>query len=151
MWWVVIATLLPLYPRERLGNHCKGGWVCPRARLDGCGKSRSPPVFDFRTIQPVARCYTDWSIPAHKPWIKKAKVWIFQNVTMFQTSTTLCFKKYYFPHSGGKTLQAFYELYFKTSGNLYTRTQFNIQREFFFATEFSEGNFSQWNRWLQLC
>jgi hypothetical protein len=26
-------------PPERLGTHCIGGWVGPRAGLDGCGKS----------------------------------------------------------------------------------------------------------------
>ena len=29
-----------LYPRERPGNHCTGGWVGPRAGLERCGKSR---------------------------------------------------------------------------------------------------------------
>jgi hypothetical protein len=29
-----------LYPRERPGTHCTGGWVGPGAGLDGCGKSR---------------------------------------------------------------------------------------------------------------
>jgi hypothetical protein len=28
----------PLYPRERPGTHCIGGWVGPRDGLDGCGK-----------------------------------------------------------------------------------------------------------------
>ena len=28
-----------LYPRERPGTHCTGGWVDPRAGLDRCGKS----------------------------------------------------------------------------------------------------------------
>jgi hypothetical protein len=28
---------------------CIGGWVGPRAGLDGCGKSRPPPGFDPRT------------------------------------------------------------------------------------------------------
>jgi hypothetical protein len=27
-------------PREKIGTHCKGGWVDLRAVLDGCGKSR---------------------------------------------------------------------------------------------------------------
>ena len=27
-------------PRERPGTQCIGGWVSPRAGLDGCGKSR---------------------------------------------------------------------------------------------------------------
>ena len=38
--WVVNATPRPLYPRDRPGTHCIGGWVGPRAGLDGCGKSR---------------------------------------------------------------------------------------------------------------
>ena len=29
-----------LYPREKPGTHCTGGWVGPRAGLDRCGKSR---------------------------------------------------------------------------------------------------------------
>ena len=45
--------------RERLGTNCIGGWVGPRAGLDGCGKSRPPPAFDPRTVQPVANRYTD--------------------------------------------------------------------------------------------
>jgi len=32
--WVVNATPRPLYPRERLGTYCIGGWVGPRADLD---------------------------------------------------------------------------------------------------------------------
>jgi len=37
--WVVNATPPPLYPWESPGTHCIGGWVGPRAGLDGCGKS----------------------------------------------------------------------------------------------------------------
>ena len=29
-----------LYPLERPGTHCTGGWVGPRASLDRCGKTR---------------------------------------------------------------------------------------------------------------
>ena len=29
-------------PGERPGTHCIGGWVGPRAGVDGCGKSRPP-------------------------------------------------------------------------------------------------------------
>ena len=36
-----------------------GGWVGPRAGLDGCGKSHHPPGFDPRTVQPVASRYTE--------------------------------------------------------------------------------------------
>jgi hypothetical protein len=38
--WVVSITPRPLYPRERPGTHCTGGWVGPRASLDVCEKSR---------------------------------------------------------------------------------------------------------------
>jgi len=42
MGWVVNATPRPLYPRERPGIHCTGGWVGTTVGLDGCGKSRPP-------------------------------------------------------------------------------------------------------------
>ena len=41
MGWVDHATLRPLYPRERPGTQCIGGWVDPRDVLGGCGKCRS--------------------------------------------------------------------------------------------------------------
>jgi hypothetical protein len=59
------TTTRSLYPRERPGTHCIGGWMGPRAGLDGCGKSRPPLRFDRRTVQPVASRYTDWAIPDH--------------------------------------------------------------------------------------
>jgi hypothetical protein len=34
--WVVSTTPRPLYPRERPGTHCTGGWVGPTAGLDVC-------------------------------------------------------------------------------------------------------------------
>ena len=40
MWWVVNPKPQPLYPQERSGTQCIGGWVGPSASLDGCGKSR---------------------------------------------------------------------------------------------------------------
>ena len=57
--WVVNATPWPLYPQERPGTPCIGGWVGPRADLEGCGKSRPPPQFDPRTIQHIASLCTD--------------------------------------------------------------------------------------------
>jgi hypothetical protein len=62
----VKGTLWPLYPRERPGTHCTGGWVGLRAGLNGCGKSCHSSVFDPRTVQPVASHYTDWAVPTHK-------------------------------------------------------------------------------------
>ena len=60
--WVVSTIIRPLYPGERPGTHCTGGWVGPKVGLDGCGKSRLPPGFDPRTVQPVASRYTDCAI-----------------------------------------------------------------------------------------
>jgi len=42
MGWVLHATPRLPCPRERPGTPCIGGWVGPRAGLDGCGKSCSP-------------------------------------------------------------------------------------------------------------
>jgi hypothetical protein len=36
--WVVSTTPRPLYPWERPGTHCTGGWVGSRAGLDVCKK-----------------------------------------------------------------------------------------------------------------
>ena len=47
-----------LYPRERPGTHCTGGWMVLRAGLDRCGISRLPPGFDPLTVHPVASRYT---------------------------------------------------------------------------------------------
>ena len=57
--WVVNATPRPLYPGERHGTHCIGGWVGPRVGLDGMRKISPPPGFDPRTVQPAASHYTD--------------------------------------------------------------------------------------------
>jgi len=64
MGWVVNVTSRPFYPLERPGTHCTGGWVGPRAGLVGCRKSRSPPEFDPRPVEPVAGHYTDCAYPA---------------------------------------------------------------------------------------
>ena len=49
----------PLYPRQRPGTHCTGGWVVPSAGLDGCGKSRlhrpswySESLYPLRPLDP---------------------------------------------------------------------------------------------------
>ena len=43
-------------------TYCKGGWVIPRAGLNGYGKSRPPPGLDPRIVQRVASCHTDQAI-----------------------------------------------------------------------------------------
>jgi hypothetical protein len=58
MVWVVNATLRPLYPRERPGTHCIGGWVGLTAGLDSCGKTRLTGIRS-PDRQPLASRYTD--------------------------------------------------------------------------------------------
>ena len=55
--WVVTATLLRFTP----GNDAviTGEWVGSKAGLVGLRIISFPPVFDPRTIQPVASRYTD--------------------------------------------------------------------------------------------
>jgi hypothetical protein len=70
MWWVVNATLRPLYPWERSGTHCMGGWVGPTAGLDGCVKSRPSPGFRpvrSSTISTQTSKLTPPPIPNTKP------------------------------------------------------------------------------------
>jgi hypothetical protein len=47
MGWVVNATSLPPYARERPGTHCIGGWLGPVTVWTGAEKP--PPGFDPRT------------------------------------------------------------------------------------------------------
>ena len=50
-------TALP--PEKRPGTHSIGGWMGPRAGLEGVGKISPPAGFDPRTVHPVASRYTD--------------------------------------------------------------------------------------------
>ena len=61
---LVNTTPRPLYPQERPGTHCIGGWVGPRVGLDGREKSQPLPGFDPRTVQPVESRCTDRAIAA---------------------------------------------------------------------------------------
>ena len=60
--WVTNATPRPFYPQERPGTHCVGGWVGPRAYMNGRGKNSSPPGIDPQTVKSVASRYTDYTI-----------------------------------------------------------------------------------------
>ena len=51
---MVSTTPRSLYSRERPCTHCTGGWVGPRAGLDGCAKSRLPN--GIRSPDRPARC-----------------------------------------------------------------------------------------------
>jgi hypothetical protein len=65
MGWMVNSTSQLLYSRDRPGTHWIGGWLGPRAGLEGRGKSCPLPVFDPRTVQPVTSHYDDYAISAH--------------------------------------------------------------------------------------
>ena len=54
-----------LYPRERPGTHCTGGWAGPQGR-SGRAENLTPPGFDPRTVQPVAQSLYRLSYPAHQ-------------------------------------------------------------------------------------
>jgi len=58
MGWVVNATPWPLYPREKPGSQCIGGWLSPRATLEGVQKILPATGFDPQTAQPIASLYT---------------------------------------------------------------------------------------------
>jgi hypothetical protein len=59
---VVSITPGRLYPRERPGTHCTGGWVGNGAGLDSA-ENLAPPGFDPRTFQPVAQSLYRLSYP----------------------------------------------------------------------------------------
>ena len=62
--WVVNATPRPLYPWERPGTHCIGGWVGPHSWSGQVRKILPTPGFDSRTFHTVVSHYTDYIIPA---------------------------------------------------------------------------------------
>jgi len=72
--WVANAASRPFKPRKRPGTYCTGGWVVPRAGLDGCGKSHPQRDSTHRTVQLVASRYTNCAIPAHKIMTQKMEI-----------------------------------------------------------------------------
>jgi len=50
--WVVNATLRPLYPLEKPGTPCIGGWMGPSASRDRCGKTCPHRVWSPGPISP---------------------------------------------------------------------------------------------------
>jgi hypothetical protein len=61
-----------LYPRERPGTHCTGGW-------SGQVRKIPPPGFDPRTVQPVASRCPDY---AARP--TDGRISVFQNVSLLR-------------------------------------------------------------------
>jgi hypothetical protein len=99
MRWVVNATPRPLYSRERPGTHCIGGWVDPRAGLEGCRKSRMPPGFVLRTVQPVEIRYTSCAIPAHTTSWGVSVNWLQTSVLWDVTPCSLGYKYWWFGYA----------------------------------------------------
>jgi len=58
---VVNATTRPLYPRERPGTYCVGGWVGPRAGT----KNLAPPGIRSPDSPALANCCTEWTFTAY--------------------------------------------------------------------------------------
>jgi hypothetical protein len=56
---------LPLYPRERTGTFCIGGWVGRRAGLGGYRKFHIHRDSFPQTVKSVASRYIDYAIPFH--------------------------------------------------------------------------------------
>jgi hypothetical protein len=52
-------------PGKKPSTHFIGGWVVPRAVMDGCEKSRPHRDSIPGPFSPVASRYTDYAIPAH--------------------------------------------------------------------------------------
>jgi len=63
MGWVVHAP--PHLPRKETRYPFYGRLTGSQAQFGRVWKIPSPPGFDPRTVQPVARRYTDYTIPAH--------------------------------------------------------------------------------------
>jgi hypothetical protein len=61
---VVNATSWPFFPGEGPGTHCIGGWLGPRAGLDGCVKFPTPG-FDPRTVQLITSRYSYCATSLH--------------------------------------------------------------------------------------
>ena len=64
-WWVLKTMTWPFHPQERPVTHCTGGCVDPKDQSWRVRKISLAPVFDARTVKPVASRYTDWAIPGH--------------------------------------------------------------------------------------
>jgi len=66
-WSKTRPTALP--PGKRSGPHCIVGWVGPRARVDGCGKSRpnrdSVPGPSSLSLTSYVRPYAEGQISFH--------------------------------------------------------------------------------------
>jgi hypothetical protein len=126
-----------LYPWERPGTHCTGGWVSPGAGLDRCRKSRTPhPLgFDPRTFQPVAmpttlpgpwdrHNFTIFFSVANSPVLKVAVIC----ACNLCVSACLCFVAFWGTEGG---VNAYLTFEIKYSGSTKTYSDPGAYREFY--------------------
>jgi hypothetical protein len=64
----------------------------PQGGLDCCGKSRLPPRFDPRTVQPVASRYTDWASKDRRKTILSYPSGCKFKIDLRQRYTPSCFR-----------------------------------------------------------
>jgi len=79
-----------LFPQERPGTHCTGGLVGPQVRSGRARKISPPPVFDPRTVQPVAIRYTVHAIPAPSLNVWAMKISRANIETVIRTELNVC-------------------------------------------------------------
>jgi len=65
-----------------------------RAGLDKCGKSRPPPGFDPRTVQPVGSRYTDYATRPEYVLLVGNRVGVVKYRLLFHKITLLLQKSY---------------------------------------------------------
>ena len=94
---MVKAIPRPLYPRDRPGTHCIGGWVGPRAGLDRCGKSRFHRNTFPGPTSPYQVAVNEWVPGAFVVEVKQSldlqleplqwhNTWVSMTSTMYQTA-----------------------------------------------------------------
>lgn len=54
---------IQFYPRDRLGIHCRGGWMGHRDQSGRARKISRPRRFDVRPVRPVAIRQSDCAVP----------------------------------------------------------------------------------------
>jgi hypothetical protein len=75
----VSATRRLLYRSKWPGTHCIGGWVCLRAGLDGCDKSRPYRDSIPRTLKSVASRFLLRHTDILQVWLRKTRKFSDQN------------------------------------------------------------------------
>jgi hypothetical protein len=89
MVWAVNAMPWLLYPWERPGTHCIGGWVGSSASQDWCGKSH--PFSNVRTVTFVTGCYSEVRL-----WQGVTVKFVCDRVLQWSSYVTGCYSEVHF-------------------------------------------------------